>query len=285
MNWVVVAPAVIVAAVVAFILLERACPYDIGQRVIREGFWTDLIFYTILQSYVLALVIGEIIRRIDGAVPRMKVLAPWPLSVQLLFFIVTHDFYIYWFHRLQHRFGPLWRLHEAHHSATSVDWLAGSRSHSLEILINQTIEFAPMVLLGASPEVPLLKGMVGAVWGMYIHANLGVRTGWLQYFINGPEAHRWHHALDVDAHNKNFATKLAIWDRLFGTAWLPPLRKPAGYGLTESFPAGYLAQHLFAFRPFRSPERGKALVPEGAPQTNGWALGPPPPPATPRAGP
>ena len=30
-----------------------------------------------------------------------------------------------------------------------LDWLAGSRSHPFEILINQTIEYAPLVLLGA----------------------------------------------------------------------------------------------------------------------------------------
>ena len=37
----------------------------------------------------------------------------------------------------------LWRMHEAHHATADVDWLSGARSHALEILINQTIEFAP----------------------------------------------------------------------------------------------------------------------------------------------
>src|SRR5262249_15125330 len=125
------------------------------------------------------------------------------------------------------------------------------RSHAIEILINQTVEFAPMVLLGASPDVPLVKAMVGAVWGLWIHSNVGVRTGRLQWIVNGPEAHRWHHALDDDAHGRNFATKLAIWDRLFGTAFLPSAdRKPRGYGLADAaFPEGYLAQQAYAFRP------------------------------------
>ena len=173
--------------------------------------------------------------------------------------MVTHDLYIYWFHRLQHSSPVLWRIHEAHHSNTSIDWLAGLRSHSLEILVNQTIEFAPMVLLGASPEVPLVKGMISAVWGLWIHANVDVRTGRLQWVVNGPEAHRWHHATDPDAHNLNFATKLALWDRLFGTAFLPRGRKPSGYGLIGvAFPRGYLRQHLFAFRPSRPCDRLKA---------------------------
>jgi sterol desaturase/sphingolipid hydroxylase (fatty acid hydroxylase superfamily) len=253
-NWEVVAPAVIVGAVGALVVLERVAPYDPGQRFLRDGFWTDFVGYTFFQSYVLALVIGRVISALDGVtgLSRLRLLASWPVAAQVLFFVVTHDLYIYWFHRWQHSSPVLWRLHEAHHSVESVDWVAASRSHALEILINQTIEFAPMVLLGADPSVPLIKGMIGAVWGMWIHANVGARTGRLQWIVNGPEAHRWHHAVDADARGRNFATKLALWDRLFGTAWLPAERKPKGYGLSGvDFPRGYLGQQIFAFRPFR----------------------------------
>jgi sterol desaturase/sphingolipid hydroxylase (fatty acid hydroxylase superfamily) len=87
---------------------------------------------------------------------------------------------------------------------------------------------------------------------------VNVRTGRLQWVINGPEAHRWHHAVDEEAMDLNFATKLALWDRLFGTAFLPKDRKPSGYGLVdvEDFPEGplgYLRQHAFAFHPFPRP--------------------------------
>jgi sterol desaturase/sphingolipid hydroxylase (fatty acid hydroxylase superfamily) len=271
-TWSVLAPATIIAGVCIFVLLERVFPYDRGQRILREGFWTDLIFYTLIQSYVLALVIAEVTRWMDSSTgwSRLRVVSDWPLAGQVVFFVVTHDLYIYWFHRWQHRSPILWRLHEAHHSAGSVDWLASTRSHAVEILINQTIEFAPMVLLGASPEVPLIKGMIGALWGMYIHANIGVRTGRLQYVINGPEAHRWHHALDADAHGKNLATKLAIWDRLFGTAWLPEDRKPSGYGLTDvEFPKGYFRQHLFALRSWESGTGARPAVDEPGPGRDG----------------
>jgi sterol desaturase/sphingolipid hydroxylase (fatty acid hydroxylase superfamily) len=246
-----VAPVVIVGAALLFAALERVIPYDRGQPLFREGFAVDLLGYTLLQSYLLALVIAELIRGLDAGtgLSRLGLLSAWPLGLQVAFFVVSHDLYIYVFHRLQHSSPLLWRLHEAHHSNAQVDWLAGARSHSLEILVNQTVEFAPMVLLGAAPEVPLVKGMISAVWGLYIHANLDVHTGVLQWVINGPEAHRWHHALDPEAHNRNFATKFAFWDRLFGTAYLPKDRKPSGYGLPGvEFPRSYLAQHLFAFR-------------------------------------
>ena len=78
----------------------------------------------------------------------------------------------------------LWRLHEAHHSPKKIDWLSGSRSHAFEILINQTVEFLPIVLLGSPPEVAAYKGVISAVWGMYIHSNLGINTGFLRKIIN-----------------------------------------------------------------------------------------------------
>jgi sterol desaturase/sphingolipid hydroxylase (fatty acid hydroxylase superfamily) len=52
--------------------------------------------------------------------------------------------------------------------------------------------------------------------------------------------------IDHPQGGSNFGTKLAIWDCSFGTAYRPP----AGYGLAEAYPRGYLEQHAFAFRPF-----------------------------------
>jgi sterol desaturase/sphingolipid hydroxylase (fatty acid hydroxylase superfamily) len=251
MHWEILSPVIIVGTAFAFIGLERLFPYDRGQKLIRTQFWSDLFFYGFAQSYVLGLAIDGIVRYIDGktGLSALHLVADWPVPLQLFFFFVTHDFYIYCFHRAQHRFDILWRIHEAHHAPDAVDWLADVRSHPLEILINQTIEFAPIALLGGAPEVALMKATLDAVWGMYIHSNLGVRTGLLQRVINGPEMHRWHHALDIPAPGKNFSTKLAIWDWLFGTAHLPEGRKPSGYGIDVPFPSNYLVQILWAFRP------------------------------------
>lgn len=260
-NWETAAPIIIVGSAMMFVALERVIPYDRGQRVFREGFWTDLVWYTVVQSYVLKVVIVDgIIPAVDGwtGMSRLQLVGPWPLWAQVALFFVTHDFIIYWIHRWQHRSPVLWRIHEAHHSVNDVDWLAGSRSHAAEILVNQTIEFLPIFLLGAAPEVFFIKGVIDAVWGMFIHANLDVRLGRLRWIINGPELHRWHHAAEIAEGGVNFGTKLAVWDWIFGTRWLPG-RKPAGYGLGNvEFPKGYFLQYAFAFRPFRGERAGNA---------------------------
>ncbi len=267
---------IISAAAVLMIVLEKYYPYTKGQKIFREGFFNDIVMYSIFQSYVLGLIIFGFLNWIkyNTDLYQYSLIGSWPVWVQVLLFLVTHDFYIYWFHRWQHSSKILWRTHEAHHSPKTIDWLSGARSHSLEILINQTVEFAPIILLGAAPEVAIYKGMISAIWGMFIHSNIDVRLGKLQYFINGPEMHRWHHSDDGGKeYQNNFSTKLAVWDWLFGTAFFPDpaVRKPGRFGLSDTpdyplsekeFPdrnfikvvladiKSYIKQHLFAFRKF-----------------------------------
>lgn len=245
---------IIIASAVMFVILERIFPYTKNQRILREGFFDDLALYTVAQSYILGIIVfGFIIKFIDdtSGLSRLNVFADVPIWAQLVIFTITHDIYIYWMHRWQHKNKYLWRIHEAHHSPKKVDWLSGSRSHALEILLNQSIEFLPLVLLGAPVEVLAYKATISAVWGMYIHSNLDLKTGNLQKIINGPEMHRLHHTTGK-GRNRNFATKFAIWDWMFGTAYQPENVKATDYGLKTHFPKHYFKQTLYAFRRFKN---------------------------------
>lgn len=243
---------ILISSASAMIWLERKFPYTKGLPFFRDGFWIDLVWYTIIQSFFLKILIFDfIIRPIDSrfGLSSLQLVSHWPIWVQVLFFLVTHDLYIYWFHRWQHNSKILWRTHEAHHSVKEVDWIAGSRSHAVEIIINQTIEFAPIILLGADPMVVPIKACIDAVWGMYIHSNIDVRSGKWQYFINGPEMHQWHHAETKETYFSNYATKFAFWDWLFGTAYLPD-KKPFEFGLPYKYPKDYFLQHAFSVKRF-----------------------------------
>jgi len=280
MNIEIISLIVIVIVAIAMVLLEKLFPYTKDQKIFREGFFNDIIMYSIVQSYLLGLIIFGFLNwvKFNTNLYQYSIVGNWPIWTQVIFFLVIHDFYIYWFHRWQHNNKILWRTHEAHHSPKTVDWLSGSRSHSFEILINQSVEFAPIILLGAAPEVAIYKGMISAIWGMFIHSNINVRLGKLQYFINGPEMHRWHHSDEGGKeYQNNFGTKFAVWDWIFGTAFLPnpDVRKPKQFGLSDTpdYPlsvtysikenkknnfvkvvytdiVSYIKQHLYAFRKF-----------------------------------
>jgi sterol desaturase/sphingolipid hydroxylase (fatty acid hydroxylase superfamily) len=238
------------------ILWERLWPYRKGLAFFREGFWVDLVWYTIIQSYFLQILIFKyIIPLIQHGLHwhGFAFFREWSIAEQVLFFLVTHDLYIYLFHRLQHSSKILWRTHEAHHSGKEVDFLAGSRSHAVEIIINQTIEFAPIVILGAHPEVIPIKALLDAVFGMFIHANINVKLGKLKYFLNSPELHLWHHANYHEVFHANFSTKFSVWDHLFGTAY-DPGKKPGNlrenWGLYYDYPKDYFLQHAFSVKRF-----------------------------------
>lgn len=243
---------ILICWIILIITWERISPYRRNLPFFREGFWVDLVWYTIIQSYVLKIVIfNYIIPVLQTAIHwhGFAFFKSWTITEQVLFFVVTHDLYIYLFHRLQHSSKILWRTHEAHHSGKHVDFLAGSRSHALEIIINQTIEFAPIVIMGAHPEVIPIKALLDAMFGMFIHANINVKLGKLKYFLNSPELHLWHHANYREVFHANFSTKFSVWDYLLGTVYDPGF-KPGdhrdNWGLYYDYPKDYFLQHAFS---------------------------------------
>ena len=242
---------------IAFIIAwERISPYRKGLPFFREGFWVDLVWYTLIQSYFLQILIFKfIIPAIQSCFNwhGFKFFNSWSITEQVLFFLITHDLYIYLFHRLQHASKLLWRTHEAHHSGKQVDFLAGSRSHIVEIIINQTIEFAPIVIMGAHPDVIIIKALLDAMFGIFIHANINIRLGRFKYLFNSPELHLWHHANYQEVFHANFSTKFAIWDYLFGTVYDPghkPGNRRENWGLYYEYPKDYFLQHAFSVKRF-----------------------------------
>ena len=66
MTWILLSSMVIVGSAFVLIALERRIPYDSRQRLLRKSLIEDLVFYGLLQSYVLALVIATLIERMGG---------------------------------------------------------------------------------------------------------------------------------------------------------------------------------------------------------------------------
>jgi hypothetical protein len=60
--------------------------------------------------------------------------------------------------------------------------------------------------------------------------------------------HQWHHSDDRAVFYANYSTKFAVWDWLFGTAYLPGRKKPARFGLPYDYPKDYFLQHWFSVR-------------------------------------
>jgi len=74
--------------------------------------------------------------RIDGVV---EFLSSLPVIVQALLCVFAADFAQYWVHRAFHQVPTLWRFHAVHHSAESMDWLAGSRLHFVDAVLTRCL--------------------------------------------------------------------------------------------------------------------------------------------------
>ena len=113
--------------------------------------------------------------------------------------MLVADLVQYWTHRAYHEVPLLWRLHAVHHSVKSMDWLAGSRQHILELLITRTLVLAPIYVLGFSKEVIDAYIVIVGFQAVFNHANVSVRLGPLRYVIVTPNFHHWHHSQDQEA--------------------------------------------------------------------------------------
>ena len=61
----VLSTALVVLGALVIIALERRFPSDPRQRLLRDGFWNDLVLYSVIQSYLLGFVIAALVGWLD----------------------------------------------------------------------------------------------------------------------------------------------------------------------------------------------------------------------------
>jgi len=239
---------------VVFVPLERSWPLRSAQSAFRRGWTTDgahfLVSHIGVQLFSLAALVPAIWlgKELSFNAWHARVQSiPWP--IQFLFTVLIADLAQYWAHRALHRFPVLWRLHAVHHSSEALDWLAGSRMHPIDALLVRSCVLFSLTWLGISASVMTTYLVFVSFHAVWIHANVKGDFAWLEPFLVTPRIHHFHHALEREAFDKNFAVHLPFLDRAFGTFYLPERRWPTAYGLgTSSMPDGYWAQLVAPFR-------------------------------------
>lgn len=155
-----------------------------------------------------------------------------PIFLQFLEVIVVADFAQYCVHRLFHQIPFLWKFHSIHHTIEVMDWFAGSRLHLVDIIFTRGLTLIPLFILGFDQKALNLYLIFVAFWATFIHVNIRYKFKFLQPYFVTPLFHHWHHGAHKEAINKNFSVHLPIYDKLFGTYYLPN-KWPEKYGLGE----------------------------------------------------
>lgn len=236
-----------------FIFIEKLFAHRKDQPVFRAEWQTDFHHFIVNHMIVgfVLLATNLLVHKFFGWAAHDGVRG-WvqnlPFWAGVLLIILAADLVQYWTHRAYHEVPVLWRLHAVHHSAKSMDWLAGSRQHILELLLTRTLVLGVIFVLGFSKEVIDAYIVIVGFQAVFNHANVSVRLGPLRYIIVTPNFHHWHHSQDQAALDRNYAAHFAFIDHAFGTAVKSDQLWPERYGVLGDYvPNGFFKQLKFPF--------------------------------------
>lgn len=228
-------------------LLERIIPFDADWYPEAREWGRDGIYFAITMlgggmALVSVVAISKVVAPLHSALP---------LWVEIPLALVLNSLTSYLFHRLQHIHPWLWRVHGVHHVPAKVNLSNNSVNHIFDVLGRRFVTQLPLLLLGISQPAIFAASVFTTAQGYFVHANIDVRLGWLNYLLTSPEQHRLHHSTDVKEAG-HFGVDLSIWDLLFRTFTWYPKRRPAEVGVPDrtAFPASdaILSSLLHPFR-------------------------------------
>ena len=161
----------------------------------------------------------------------VAIIKPAPSFILWIAAFFLCDFVLYIYHLLGHKTRLLWAAHVAHHSSLHYNLSVGFRINFIH-LFYRFIFWAPLCLIGITPEMILLLESLTAIWNFLIHTEKIKKLGFPDLIFNTPSNHRVHHASNPEYIDKNLGGILVIYDRIFGTyakETIPPV-----YGITHN---------------------------------------------------
>ena len=142
----------------------------------------------------------------------------WWIPGSVVAFLLLHDSWFYWTHRLMHR--PWWfrKMHAVHHDSRPPTAWAAMSFHPWEALSGAVV--IPLLVF----VVPIHVAMLGVVLGIMTLMGVTNHMGWEMFpagLVKG-KAGNWlitasHHELHHQKYRCNYGLYFRHWDRLCGT--------------------------------------------------------------------
>jgi sterol desaturase/sphingolipid hydroxylase (fatty acid hydroxylase superfamily) len=222
----------------------------LGKRAVAEvrlnlsWYFLDALFVApviaVLVAAIQAAVTGYSLQLVGGHV--------WDSAGRpATFFAVVFlgDFISYWRHRLEHT-RWIWPAHAVHHSDTEMTFLTLARFHPVNRLVTSCVDLGFLAVLGFPAWALVANVMVRNYYGQFIHVDLPWMYGPLGWVFVSPVMHQWHHAVDYIGSGSNFATVFSVFDRAFGTYYVPGLC-PGPLGVSEDPGTSVTRQLMYPF--------------------------------------
>ena len=194
---------------------------------------------TLLVSWI---ILG-IKARFNEQAPYHESIAALALVLFLVFFL--SDFGEFLSHWVQHRVPLLWEFHKVHHSARFLTPFTTTRFHPIGNLIDgmfisffsiPAILVAELVFNLSLVRIVELSATVELFFAITFlrqlqHSHFRISFGPLDRVFISPLMHHVHHSAKLEHWDKNFGSRLSVWDWLFGCAFLLPRSEPIEFGL------------------------------------------------------
>ncbi len=256
----------LVGLAVAFGVLARLMPCNPGMYWWKDlrAAGADFMYWFIVPVFLniartLMLVAG-IILLFGGREPGLAALREQAIWLQCLEILLIKDVMQFFIHRIFHT-RLAWKFHAVHHSPAVLDWTSSARFHPVNNLLEFTLSNVVVLLLGFSPAALIVLAPIDLIYAALVHANLSWTFGPLRYVFASPVFHRWHHTMQQEGLDKNFASTFPILDVIFGTFYMPPGKLPEHFGTGEvNFPDDFWGQFVYPFGPVLAWARRRPIL-------------------------
>ena len=224
-----------------------------------------------------------------GETPAIESSYAWMLFFALVS-LLLYDFVFYAIHYSMHKIPALWAIHKVHHSAEVLTPLTRYREHFLAGPIwaaGSAFSFAVATGIfaylfdgGITQATILGAGFFSFILGLtgaFRHYHVQLRyPRWLEKWIQSPAMHHTHHSYLKKHWDTNLAAVTSIYDRMFGTLYIPDKDEYTPWGIGPDTQGEYRSFMQNTTGPFRdwykmltrgdSPQAGAAVAPEDSVQ-------------------
>lgn len=143
---------------------------------------------------------------------------PWWLPLSVLVYLLAHDTWFYWTHRLMHRPAIYKKMHAVHHASRSPTAWAAMSFHPWESITGAVLIPALVLLIPIHWAALLTVLTIMTIMGVTNHMGWEIFPRWL---VNG-RLGEWlitasHHQRHHEKYLCNFGLYFRFWDRLCGT--------------------------------------------------------------------
>ena len=222
--------ALAMTAIVALRYLLASGGFALATRAVRPGLYRGLsrqirgeIGWSLLSAAIYGIPAGVVawgwqargwtrIYTDPGAFPL------WYLPLSLLVYLLVHDSWFYWTHRLMHHPALFRPVHAVHHASRPPTAWAAMSFHPWEALTGAFVIPALVFVLPLHVGVVLAVLLVMTLMGTTNHMGWEMFPSWLVRGAGGKFLiTATHHQLHHELYACNYGLYFRFWDRLCGT--------------------------------------------------------------------